>query len=246
MDIGRAKRIVAQDDEVKKKEAILRKVRYDGHYNHFVKLIESHKYYNDDKIESFFEEILDANFVKKERMPQTWKSVRTYAESFRSLCACLKIPQINKHLLEVMSRDKYDEILNKCNDNYISYRMNHEEESVKGKVENESKGTQTEPYDDGSKMKQKSLEDKIVSLERSLEEKEKQIQKERKNKNANAEVDDKVVSLERKIIMKDIKIREQDKRLQVMKDMLQELLIAKGSDDRDKVIMKTALRLSIM
>jgi hypothetical protein len=146
MDIAKATEIIKKDFEIFKKEHEKDKPKGKGaksqvtnHHNHFVKFVESQGFQNSDPIETFFQKILDPEFVESANMPSSWKQPRAFELAFRSLKTCLSIPDIQTYLLSVINHDIYQTIIDKCSELAILYRKKDEEKrdnkSVSSKAE---------------------------------------------------------------------------------------------------------------
>ncbi|MFN9111998.1 MAG: hypothetical protein ACK5XN_18190 [Bacteroidota bacterium] len=146
MDIAKATEIIKKDFEIFKKEHEKDKPKGKGatsqvtnHHNHFVKFVQSHGFQNSDPIETFFQKILDPEFVEPANMPSSWKQPRAFELAFRSLNKCLSIPDIQQYLLSVISHDIYQTIIDKCSELAIAYRKKDEEKrdnkSISSKAE---------------------------------------------------------------------------------------------------------------
>lgn len=146
MDIAKATEIIKKDFEIFKKEHEKDKPKGKGaksqvtnHHNHFVKFVQSHGFQNSDPIETFFQKILDPEFVEPANMPSSWKQPRAFELAFRSLKTCLSIPDIQTYLLSVINQDIYQAIIDKCSELAILYRKKDEEKrdnkSISSKAE---------------------------------------------------------------------------------------------------------------
>jgi hypothetical protein len=151
MDIKTATAIIKNDFDSYKKDFEAEKGKGKGaktqpinHYNHFLKLVESHNCSDQDTLESFFLLILSDDFVKSENMPPTWKSLQAYSLAFKSMKTCLAVPEIKDYLLSVISEDQFNAIDAKCSEYQTSMRKQYEA------IEHDKKSVNVSLNDDAS------------------------------------------------------------------------------------------------